>query len=44
MWEDVRNKAGGRWLFTFNKKASSARQIDETWLEVVGRLIHKDTH
>ena len=39
MWEDARNKAGGRWLFTFNKKSCSARQIDETWLEVVCLLI-----
>ncbi len=35
MWEDERNKAGGRWLFTFNKKSTTANRIDETWLEVV---------
>lgn len=39
MWEDIHNKAGGRWLFTFNKKVSTARQIDETWLEVLLCLI-----
>jgi len=39
MWEDARNKAGGRWLFTFNKKSTSARQIDEIWLEVLLCLI-----
>ncbi|CAG2103865.1 unnamed protein product [Medioppia subpectinata] len=39
MWEDEKNKAGGRWLFTFNKKATSGRQIDETWLEVLLCLI-----
>jgi len=39
MWEDERNKAGGRWLFTFNKKSTTANRIDETWLEVLLCLI-----
>jgi len=39
MWEDDRNKMGGRWLFTFNKKAIAPRQIDEMWLEVLLCLI-----
>lgn len=39
MWEDVRNKSGGRWLFTFNKKSISPRIIDESWLEVLLCLI-----
>jgi len=39
MWEDTHNKLGGRWLFTFNKKTSTARQIDEIWLEVLLCLI-----
>lgn len=38
MWEDERNKRGGRWLFTFNKKVIQSRQIDEMWLEVVSLL------
>jgi len=39
MWEDDRNKRGGRWLFTFNKKQQNPKIVDETWLEVLLCLI-----
>ncbi|CAG2179566.1 unnamed protein product, partial [Oppiella nova] len=43
MWEDDRNKAGGRWLFTFGKRGpgnrEGGREIDKTWLEVLLCLI-----
>lgn len=38
MWEDARNKDGGRWLFVFQKNKGhpgANRQLDELWLEVV---------
>jgi len=37
MWEDDRNKHGGRWLFTFQKKMN--RHLDEIWRGVLLRLI-----
>jgi len=39
MWEDERNKRGGRWLFTFHKNKITSRQLDEMWLEVLLCLI-----
>ena len=34
MWEDVRNKSGGRWLFNLDKR--ERRDIlDSCWLETV---------
>ncbi|RWS12756.1 translation initiation factor 4F: cap-binding subunit-like protein [Dinothrombium tinctorium] len=35
MWEDPRNKKGGRWVFPLNKKNTSAKDLDEMWLEVL---------
>jgi translation initiation factor 4E len=39
MWEDERNKRGGRWLFTLNKKGTAAKTVDEMWLETLLCLI-----
>jgi len=39
MWEDPRNKRGGRWVFAFGKKNVSAKELDEMWLEVLLCLI-----
>lgn len=33
MWEDVGNRAGGRWLISFDKRHRS--MLDNQWLEVV---------
>lgn len=38
MWEDERNKRGGRWLFVLSKGKGNPNQskaVDELWLEVV---------
>ena len=37
MWEDDKNKAGGRWLVSFDKK-SKPTEIDRCWLETVSLL------
>lgn len=37
MWEDDRNRQGGRWLFMLNKKPPKA--IDEMWLEILLCLV-----
>jgi len=38
MWEDDRNRKGGRWLFVINKKQGN-RNIDELWLDTLLCLI-----
>lgn len=35
MWEDERNKRGGRWLLTLNKQQRKF-ELDHYWLETVG--------
>lgn len=35
MWEDERNKRGGRWLITLNKQQRRS-DLDRFWLETVG--------
>lgn len=35
MWEDERNKRGGRWLITLNKQQRRL-DLDRFWLETVG--------
>ncbi|CAB1325517.1 unnamed protein product [Coregonus sp. 'balchen'] len=35
MWEDKRNKRGGRWLITLSKQQRRA-DLDRFWLETVG--------
>lgn len=35
MWEDERNKRGGRWLITLNKQQRRF-DLDRFWLETVG--------
>lgn len=35
MWEDERNKRGGRWLITLNKQ-QRRQDLDRFWLETVG--------
>lgn len=37
MWEDEKNKTGGRWLVSFDKK-SKPTEIDRCWLETVSRI------
>ena len=37
MWEDARNKKGGRWLFSLQKKQQ--KSLDEMWLEVLLCLV-----
>ena len=34
MWEDVRNKSGGRWLFNLDKR-DRKDVLDQCWLETV---------
>lgn len=34
MWEDAGNRAGGRWLVSFDKR--QRHMLDHQWLEVVG--------
>lgn len=34
MWEDARNKSGGRWLLNFEKKDRST-VLDNCWMETV---------
>lgn len=38
MWEDERNKRGGRWLLTLNKQQRRL-DLDRFWLETVSRLL-----
>ncbi|CAN7993694.1 unnamed protein product [Ixodes hexagonus] len=38
MWEDSRNKSGGRWLFNLNKNQRTA-DLDNYWLEILLCLI-----
>lgn len=38
MWEDERNKRGGRWLITLNKQQRRL-DLDRYWLETVGFLL-----
>ncbi|XP_064458492.1 eukaryotic translation initiation factor 4E-1A-like isoform X1 [Ornithodoros turicata] len=38
MWEDTRNKAGGRWLFNLNKNQRTT-DLDNYWLEILLCLI-----
>jgi len=35
MWEDDRNKKGGRWLFVLQKSKGQSKALDELWLEVL---------
>jgi len=35
MWEDERNKLGGRWLVNLDKRRRGA-ELDRFWLETVG--------
>ena len=41
MWEDIRNKAGGRWLLNLDRK-DRRENLDSSWLETVSAcsLIH----
>ena len=39
MWEDERNKRGGRWLFVLNKSKTQSKAVDDLWLEVLLCLI-----
>lgn len=38
MWEDERNKRGGRWLITLNKQQRRL-DLDRYWLETVGPVL-----
>lgn len=38
MWEDERNKKGGRWLITLNKQQRKL-DLDRFWLETVSVLV-----
>ena len=42
MWEDVRNKSGGRWLFNLEKR-DRKDLLDHCWLETV-RRVHVHMH
>jgi len=35
MWEDDRNKCGGRWLVNVDKKGPRPTIIDQYWVETV---------
>lgn len=35
MWEDEKNKRGGRWMIGLDRKERS-NQLDKMWLETVG--------
>ncbi|KAJ8281396.1 hypothetical protein GJAV_G00067210 [Gymnothorax javanicus] len=37
MWEDERNKRGGRWLITLNKQQRKA-DLDRFWLETATKI------
>ena len=37
MWEDVRNRAGGRWLVNLEKK-DRREMLDKCWLETVSTM------
>ncbi|PIK50788.1 eukaryotic translation initiation factor 4E [Apostichopus japonicus] len=39
MWEDERNKTGGRWLASFDKRGGKGIDVDKLWLETVLCLI-----
>jgi translation initiation factor 4E len=36
MWEDTRNRKGGRWLINMDKR-HRMRDLDNFWLETVSR-------
>ena len=38
MWEDERNRRGGRWVINLNK-SQRAQSLDKIWLEVMLCLI-----
>ena len=40
MWEDERNKSGGRWLFNLDKRERKD-MLDSCWLETVSRALTK---
>lgn len=42
MWEDDRNKLGGRWLMTLNKQQRH-NDLDRYWMETVRRLFSETT-
>jgi len=47
MWEDDRNKYGGRWLVNVDKKGPRPPIIDQYWMETVSDtplLIFYDLH
>ena len=37
MWEDDKNRLGGRWLINLNKNARNT-DLDRIWLEIVSIL------
>ena len=37
MWEDERNKQGGRWLVNLDKRKRGA-ELDRFWLETVSKI------
>ena len=39
MWEDVKNKSGGRWLFNLEKR-DRREFLDACWLETVSEFVH----
>lgn len=38
MWEDEKNRLGGRWLMNLNKSARFS-ELDKIWLEMVSIMI-----
>jgi len=42
MWEDEKNRLGGRWLINLSKNARSS-DLDKMWLEIVGILFFKSS-
>ena len=41
MWEDVKNKSGGRWLFNLEKR-DRRDLLDHCWLETVRDMEYGD--
>ena len=39
MWEDEKNRLGGRWLINLNKSARTS-ELDKMWLEIVSFQLH----
>lgn len=39
MWEDKRNKAGGRWLLNFDKRRDTKEMLDSCWMETVSLVV-----